>query len=363
MNPVTLEKWEESSCESELPTFHELIAFLQRRAQLDDTKYAQSRSKPVNSSEKPSASHSRLNNRPQHLFAAASSLNSCLRCGEQHSIFSCDVFLNLSPIERFKSCKNASRCLNCLKSTHSTSKCNSGPCKKCQKKHNSLLHFDNTTEKIVSASNSSQAASTHNFLANELTSENLLSTAIVDIINNEGFVQQCRLLLDNGSQSHHLTEKVASIMNLRKRPVDITVLTLGSTSTEIRHSVSAKIPSRYNTYKENVEFLIQKELNYLFPAIKIDRESLQIPNNIFLAEPDFDKAGGIGGIIGVGLSYKLLSVGQIVPRNHPDAVLQKTQLGWIVAGKLYGIPLSKRKIVQCNIMQIQPSLDPDLTKF
>ena len=66
-----------------------------------------------------------------------------------------------------------------------------------------------------------------------------------------------------------------------------------------------------------------------------------------MVDPNFDKAGRIDGMIGVGLFYKLLSIDQIVPRNHPEAVLQKTQIGWIVAGKIYG----------------QTSSDSELTKF
>lgn len=47
INPLTLEKQEGNSCESEHPTFQELIAFLQRTAHWDDRKLAQSRSKSV----------------------------------------------------------------------------------------------------------------------------------------------------------------------------------------------------------------------------------------------------------------------------------------------------------------------------
>ena len=332
MNSSTREKWDEISSNSERPTFEEFIAFLQRRAQLDDSKSAQSRPKAINSTEKKPAPYSRSNNRPQHSFAAANTPNSCPYCKEQRDIFSCGTFLNLSPIERFNFCKKQSICLNCLTSTHRTSKCIKGLCKKCPGKHNSLLHSSESFRKWFwkyngHGSNSSPSA-TKNFLANEVTSEYLLSTAIVDIVNSEGIAKECRLLLDNGSQSHYLTERVDSLLNLTKRPVDISVLTWGSISTTVRHSVSATIKSRCSDYKQNVEFLLQTELNYLFPSIRIHRESLQIPKNIFLADPSFDKPGGIDGIIGVGLFYKLRSVGQIIPRNHPDTVIQKTQLGW-----------------------------------
>ena len=49
MNSSTHEKWDEISLKSERPTFEEFIAFLQRRAQLEDSKSAQSRPKAINS--------------------------------------------------------------------------------------------------------------------------------------------------------------------------------------------------------------------------------------------------------------------------------------------------------------------------
>ena len=64
----------------------------------------------------------------------------------------------------------------------------------------------------------------------------------------------------------------------------------------------------------------------------------------------------------MGIFYELLCVGQIRLKNHP-LVLQKTQLGWIVAGGLYGMARSDQKILQCNFMCNKPILDFDLSKF
>ncbi|XP_072403372.1 uncharacterized protein [Diabrotica undecimpunctata] len=70
------------------------------------------------------------------------------------------------------------------------------------------------------------------------------------------------------------------------------------------------------------------------PSIQINPTQLEIPKNIMLADPEFCKPAKVDTLLGVKLFYKLLSVGQISLKNQPNAVLQKTQLGWIVAGEI-----------------------------
>lgn len=55
------------------------------------------------------------------------------------------------------------------------------------------------------------------------------------------------------------------------------------------------------------------------------------------------------------------SVGQIALKNHPDIVLRKTHLGWIVAGEIKGCFLKNN--VQCNVTTHSTALDVNLTKF
>ena len=63
------------------------------------------------------------------------------------------------------------------------------------------------------------------------------------------------------------------------------------------------------------------------PSIQLNRAKLEIPKNIFLADPEFHKPAEVDLLIGVKLFYKLLCVGHIELKNHPDAILQKAQLG------------------------------------
>ena len=64
----------------------------------------------------------------------------CSSCSESHFLFRCSKFLNLPVNERIKIVKNASLCNNCLR-PHAAKDCKFGNCKKCNKRHNTLLHI------------------------------------------------------------------------------------------------------------------------------------------------------------------------------------------------------------------------------
>lgn len=67
------------------------------------------------------------------------------------------------------------------------------------------------------------------------------------------------------------------------------------------------------------------------PNTNLNVNQFKIPGNIQLADPDFYKRGRIDILIGAGLFFELMSVGQFrFGTNSP--ILQKTRLGWIVSG-------------------------------
>ena len=141
LNSFHREKWEDVSCASENPTFQELLTFLQRRAQFEDTKLVETVGKSQNSVDK-KGSRSRFNHRSQQAFAASTAKLPCPYCKDEHAIYNCETFKKLTPRERFDSAKSAALCINCLRSNHRVLDCNSSPCRKCNKRHHSLLHFE-----------------------------------------------------------------------------------------------------------------------------------------------------------------------------------------------------------------------------
>ena len=84
-----------------------------------------------------------------------------------------------------------------------------------------------------------------------------------------------------------------------------------------------------------------------------------MPENIYLADPDFYQPGPMDVLIGVKLFFKLMCVGQIALNHHPDVILQKTQLWWIVAGELSST-LSRKNDIQCHLIIHTTPLEANL---
>ena len=289
----------------------------------------------------------------------------CSYCQGEHFISYCEKFKGLSPKDRFEAVKKASLCLNCLRNNHRHSECSSPRCRKCSRKHNTLLHFERQspietsnlerTDQAPSASKSTTCA-----LAS-ISSEALLATAIVDLFNPQGKSKTCRVFLDSGSQANFITEDTDSFLKLHKKEVNVAVTGVEHTSAEIKHSVSAIMKSRFSKYQKNLDFFVLSRITAKMPSLSLNLIDFKIPKNITLADPNFHKPSDIDILIGVRLFYKLLCVGQIELKNYPEAVLQKTQLGWIVAGEITNP--SPTNEVQCYLAINSTPLDSSLTKF
>ena len=360
LSPFIREKWEDASCASENPTFKEFLTFLQRRAQFEDTKSVETAEKSQNSLDK-KISRSRFNHRSQQAFATSTAKSSCPHCQGDHAIYKCDIFKKLAPRERFDAAKKAALCINCLRSSHRVLDCTNSPCHKCSKRHHTLLHFERPSSGESSPADASiQGQSSASYHAH-VSSEGLLGTAIVDLVNDQGKSRTCRVFLDSGSQANFITEATASFLKLPKRLVDISVSGVDNISTKIKYSVSATLNSRFNKYYQRLDFFVLNEISKSMPSIAIHRSSFEIPKNIILADPEFHKPSEIDALIGVKLFFKLLCVGQISLKNHPDAVLQKTHLGWIVAGEINSSLL--RNNFQCHVLRSSAPICENLTKF
>ena len=87
----------------------------------------------------------------------------------------------------------------------------------------------------------------------QTASEGLLATAIMDLVNTQGKHKTCRVFLDAGSQANIITDRTASFSKLPRKRVDISVSGVDNISTEIKHSVSATLKSRFSQYSQNLD--------------------------------------------------------------------------------------------------------------
>ncbi|XP_033218066.1 uncharacterized protein LOC117173536 [Belonocnema kinseyi] len=224
-------------------------------------------------------------------------------------------------------------------------------CEKCQKPHNVLLYFERETPANSNLSGP-YTSTTLASLPIQPASQVLLGTAIVDIHNAKGQYQSCRALLDSCSQCNAMTEKLANLLGIEKKRVDIRLKGVQNLHSNVKYVTSAKIKSRQTDIEIVLSCLVFKEISEPMPSLPLDKKLFQLPENIILADPDFDKPAEIELLIGAEFFYQLLCSGQIRVKGQ-SAVFQETRLGWILAGRLSSDLFSKSFQSTCNLIKFQ----------
>jgi hypothetical protein len=108
-------------------------------------------------------------------------------------LYQCPQFLNLVIAQRVTH-REWKVCENCFRKGHKASQCKARACRYCKEKHNSLLHVENNRQTSVVTYSSFGKAQ-----------QNLLATAEILIRDAQDNWQQCRGLLDPGSQSNFIS--------------------------------------------------------------------------------------------------------------------------------------------------------------
>ncbi|XP_012060677.1 PREDICTED: uncharacterized protein LOC105623913 [Atta cephalotes] len=130
LDSLTLREWRTSLTGNE-PSLKQLLNFIADRCQvLEHTIRASFTSaKKVDAKSQPNVKRSSL---------CATVKPKCNFCQGQHVIYYCKNFMALPVSQRAAEIRSRKLCVNCLRSSHASSKCISGQCKVCQAKHNKL---------------------------------------------------------------------------------------------------------------------------------------------------------------------------------------------------------------------------------
>ncbi|XP_076245382.1 uncharacterized protein LOC143185936 [Calliopsis andreniformis] len=294
-------------------------------------------------------------------------IEKCVLCNEEHALFSCSQFQKLTPTARSNKVRQLNLCFNCLQPGHRNKACSRGQCRKCGKKHHTALHVEDTfspREPQVDRSvalvptPSVSLAGTH-FFSDGLYV--LLATAIVYLEDCHGRKHKCRALLDPGSQSNFLTEEVAKNLGLSCNPFSGRFTGLARKVSNVYSWTQTRLHSRVTSFETSLRCLVIPRITDDLPNVAIDSNLISIPSNLKLADPHFYQTGKIDILLGGGLFWKLLCVGQTnLGSNLPT--IQKTQLGWIVAGGMCLFPCYGRPKLECHLVTNE-DLQNQLKKF
>ena len=126
-------------------------------------------------------------------------------------------------------------------------------------------------------------------------------------------------------------------------------------STTVDYYTELTIQSMHSDYKKSLIFFIVPKITDLVPGEIVQREKLQIPKNLKLADPYFYKPSDINMLIGAGPTLSMFCNGQITLSGGGELVLQKSKLGWIVGGSVNTFKVSKS--FQCMTTNVQFDLE------
>lgn len=355
LDPNLQTKWEEGLSVDKLPTWSSMTSFLERQCRmLENLESSMVVKKPIQQVSKKSSSHTR------NVLVTSSVVSSCNFCdAKDHYITNCSRFASLSPTLRFKEAKKLNLCLNCLRKGHRLAKCKSGTCRHCSLKHHSLLHINTnslqgTTNSVpdpcVTQSTLVSSLSpkvTPEALESPTTNNVLLATAIVLVKNIFGVFVPCRVIFDSASQLNFITSRLVKQLQLSIKPSCISISGIGDGNFTADKSASIIVKSCYDNYSVSFDAVVIPKITDYQPNSNFDANLLQIPGNVKLADPEFQKRGRIDILIGAGLFFELMSVGQIrLRKNSP--ILQKTRLGWVVSGGVDTQPVSFSLATTCR---------------
>lgn len=260
----------------------------------------------------------------------------CHFCGADHFIYHCDSLIGLPCGERRNQLANRGICLNCLNFGHTEATCRSAKrCQRCKAKHHTIIH--ESQDSVASE----QKSGSYFAKSDPESNRDLLATAIISVSDVSGEFHSCRVLLDTGAEGGFISERLATLLGLKRERVSMEIGCLNQQSTSSSCRVTTIIQSRFGSYSDIAELQILPMITYDVPSetVRIDKET--IPVDIELADPQFFKPGKIDIILSSNYLFEILLEGkrELIPGQ---VSLRETKLGWIAHGTVY--PQNKKKI-------------------
>ncbi|XP_057654737.1 uncharacterized protein LOC130892994 [Diorhabda carinulata] len=299
----TLREWENVKSDIENPTFKDIKDFLKSRADmLEMIAQNQTDKRRISSS----------NTRSFLVTDNQIRTPVCVLCEGNHYIHNCQQFLKLSIEEREGKAKALKLCTNCLKTGHYSKVCRRGTCIKCHGKHNTLLHRERSAWSASEQSNEvtgkTQNPTTDQQQQNSVVlsaccsvNHVFLSTAYVQVSDNDGNFHIARALLDSGAQSSFMTKDLCKRLKLKTHKANITVKGLNNISSNVKFKCEVGLKSLYNDYCCAKWFFVIDKISENMPAVNVDVSKLNVPDHINLADPTFFKSSKIEILIGADI--------------------------------------------------------------
>ncbi|XP_063366895.1 uncharacterized protein LOC134655371 [Cydia amplana] len=377
LDATTFREWEEhkGSFDKNVPiSFDIFINFMRNRADLIETLELSSASSAGQSSQpaKIASKHRVLLSTQPTEPCVTSQSQICPKCNGEHSLNNCSQFLALSNIERLNLLPNYKVCFNCFRRDHYANHCKKAGCGICKRKHNALVHVTEHKHKTESSScerpaspastASPPAAASVPVLSARIrvatphsnASEpdvGLLTTALIKVYGHDNREIIARAVLDNGSASCFMTEKMCQQLNLHTNQVNKSITGINKLKSHVGKTCQVPIKSLDDTYSTYLNCSVLPSISDEMPYQQIDISRMNIPSNICLADPNFHKPSEVDILIGANLFWNLLGSHKI-ELSDGQTILFQTKLGYIVAGPTNSGQVSAPSRINCYFTNV-----------
>ncbi|XP_036346464.1 uncharacterized protein LOC118755748 [Rhagoletis pomonella] len=248
-------------------------------------------------------------------------MQACPVCSSNHPLYNCSKFKELNVEARRKVVQQGNMCFNCLQANQQAVNCKRSFCRKCNGKHNTLLHLDrSSTEKQQTSASQPPMRSDEStsISVNSLQSPQsitLLPTALVVVEDATGSLQQCRALLDSGSQGTLIS--AACVQRLQLKPKYDNTILYGVGATDGSRSKGKVYISIHALQGKTIstEELCLSNLTRNLPSHKVSSQTTEFFKHLELADPYYDKPGRIDLILGADVLADCI-LPSIIP--HPS---------------------------------------------
>ncbi|XP_054708425.1 uncharacterized protein LOC129218227 [Uloborus diversus] len=362
-------QWELTLESDEFPSYQKFMQFLELNARSLHS------SKDYAKEEKSKAQTLTYTNTTSNKAAFAKAIN-CTYCNSNHTIFRCPKFLGLNFRDRLEFVKKRKLCFNCLRENHDVYNCKvTMHCRVCSRKHHTLLHCQSNkssthetelnSKKENSNSDLSQTVQ-HDSNAVSLSGTNnsektLLTTAMIKVKDVMGGYQDCRALIDCGSQNSLISEDCFQQLGLNSATCNCTIKGIGNSITsQSSKMVKLEFTPYFNSNKFFMDALVVKNLTIDLPNCNMTNVNWPHLKNLKLADPQFHISRPVDIIIGADVFLDLIEGEQIKNKHNAPGALD-SKLGWLLMGKVSSYsPKSKSYTFHHDVNQ---ELDLTLQKF
>ncbi|XP_062538270.1 uncharacterized protein LOC134206557 [Armigeres subalbatus] len=304
LDPVTRRGWEEVSSAKQQDTLEDLFEFLRRRIQVLDSLPAKS-TDTRGAGQIQQYSKAKQSTVKTSYSSTQASRGRCVVCSSDHFLYQCNEFHRMTVSDRDSLLKTHGLCRNCFRTGHHA--------KECQSKYSwegertqgggsgnqpsvpkNQRDSSNTQVANVAATETVVSATAHQHLKRVL-----LATAVVMIEDDIGNRFPARALLDSGSESNFITERLSQRLKVHRDRVDISVAGIGQAATKVRQRIQAVLHSRVSEYSRELALLVLPKVTVNLPTTTINTAAWTLPSGIQLADPTFFESNGVDIVLGI----------------------------------------------------------------